>query len=266
MRKLLMLVALVALAACSKVTQYEVAVKENTWSGKVSDKIYGQGLYPAFFVSYKKFPLREVQFPRGDKQANAVTALTSDQLNIRIEAAYRYRISPDSARSIYLSIGNDDAVHEFVYSAYREAVRDAVARIPATQLLSRSVDGIDVAIAEKLSETVNDRGIEITEFFLRDIDPPDRIVAAIESKLAREQQVEEQRFATQVVVEQANQKREEAAGIRDAQNIIAESLDGVRGQRYLYWRYMEVLGEIGKGENNMVIAPTEGGVPIFIGQ
>ena len=66
-----------------------------------------------------------------------------------------------------------------------------------------------------------------------------------------------------MVVEQANQKRAEAEGIRDAQDIIAASLTGISGQRYLYWRYLEMLGEIGQGTNNMVIAPTEGGIPLF---
>ncbi|MEJ2343698.1 MAG: hypothetical protein P8Y10_16060 [Gemmatimonadales bacterium] len=70
-------------------------------------------------------------------------------------------------------------------------------------------------------------------------------------------------FQTQVVEEQANQKRAEAAGIRDAQEIIATSLTGTAGQRYLYWRYLEMLGEVAQGTNNMVIAPTEGGIPLF---
>ena len=67
-----------------------------------------------------------------------------------------------------------------------------------------------------------------------------------------------------MVEEQANQKRAEAAGIRDAQEIIATSLTGVSGQRYLYWRYLEVLGEVATGENNLVVAPTEGGIPVFV--
>ena len=35
------------------------------------------------------------------------------------------------------------------------------------------------------------------------------------------------------------------------------------GQRYLYWRYLEMLGEVAAGTNNLVIAPTEGGIPLF---
>jgi regulator of protease activity HflC (stomatin/prohibitin superfamily) len=75
--------------------------------------------------------------------------------------------------------------------------------------------------------------------------------------------VQAEGFQTRVVEEQANQKRAEAEGIRDAQEVIAESLTGAAGQRYLYWRYLEMLGEVGAGSNNLVIAPTEGGVPLF---
>ena len=32
----------------------------------------------------------------------------------------------------------------------------------------------------------------------------------------------------------------------------------------LYWRYLDVLGEVADGQNNMIIAPTEGGVPVFV--
>lgn len=87
---------------------------------------------------------------------------------------------------------------------------------------------------------------------------------AIEEKLAREQQVEKERYQTQVVVEQANQRREEAKGIRDAQQIIAESLVGERGLRYLNWRYFETLKDVAEGDNNMVVVPvTEYGTPLF---
>ena len=105
--------------------------------------------------------------------------------------------------------------------------------------------------------------LEITDFFVREVVPPQTIREAIEAKLAREQQVQSEEYQTQVVVEQANQQRAEAEGIRDAQDIIAQSLSGVSGERYLHWRYLEMLGKIGDGTNNMVIAPTEGGIPLF---
>lgn len=249
--------------ACTRVDSYEVAVKKNAVSGAVAEQIYGQGLYHAIFRDWTTYPRREIQFPdRG--QSERLTALTSDQLTIAIDAAYRYRLVPDSVLDLYLTVGPMGDVHEFVYNTYRSAARDAVANIAAADILSRERAGIGEQIQAIMESRLTPRGIEITDFFVRDIEPPPSIREAIEQKLAREQQVQAEAYQTQVVQEQANQRRAEAEGIRDAQQTISESLAGVSGQRYLYWRYIEALMSVGEGSNNLVIAPTEGGVPIFV--
>lgn len=248
---------------CTRVDTYEVAVKKNAITGAVSDQTYGQGLYHAIFRDWTTYPRREIQYP-AQSQSERLTALTSDQLTIAIDAAYRYRVVPDSVLGLYLTVGDIEDVHQFVYNAYRSAARDAVANIAAADILSRERAGIGEQIRSIMTSRLNPRGVIITDFFVRDIEPPPAIRQAIEQKLAREQQVQAEAYQTQVVQEQANQRRAEAEGIRDAQQTISESLAGVSGQRYLYWRYIESLMEVGKGENNLVIAPTEGGVPVFV--
>ena len=246
----------------NRVNEYEVAVKRNPLTGAVGEDPYRQGLYHSILRSWTNYSTREVQYPR-EGGAETLAALTSDQLQIEVDAAFRYRIEPDSAVTLYLAIGEPVAIHEFVYNTYRSAVRDAVAEIPAASILSQDRAAIGDRIEQLMSNRLEPRGIYITDFFVREIVPPATLREAIESKLAREQQVQAEAYQTQVVAEQANQKRAEAEGIRDAQDIIATSLTGVSGQRYLCWRYLEVLGEVAAGQNNMVIAPTEGGIPIF---
>ena len=259
----LILMGSLGMTACTRVDSYEVAVKKNAITGAVAEEIYGQGLYHAIFRDWTTYPRRELQFPdRG--QSERLTALTSDQLTIAIDAAYRYRLVPDSVLNLYLTVGSTDDVHEFVYNTYRSAARDAVANIAAADILSRERAGIGEQIQTIMESRLTPRGIEVTDFFVRDIEPPPSIREAIEQKLAREQQVQAEAYQTQVVEEQANQRRAEAEGIRDAQQTISESLAGESGQRYLYWRYIEALMEVGSGENNLVIAPTEGGVPVFV--
>ncbi len=260
---LAVLTVTVGTTGCTRVDTYEVAVKKNAVTGAVSDDIHGQGLYHSVFRDWTTYPRRELQFPdRG--QSERLTALTSDQLTIAIDAAYRYRLQPDSVLDLYLSVGTTADVHEFVYNTYRSAARDAVANIAAADILSTERAGIGEQIQTIMETRLTPRGILITDFFVRDIEPPPSIREAIEQKLAREQQVQAEAYQTQVVQEQANQRRAEAEGIRDAQQTISESLAGISGQRYLYWRYIEALMEVGQGANNLVIAPTEGGVPIFV--
>ncbi|MDT8435181.1 MAG: SPFH domain-containing protein [Gemmatimonadota bacterium] len=259
---LALVVLLLLFFGFNRVDEFEVAVKRNPVTGAVASTPYRQGLYHSILRSWTNYSTREIQYPR-EGGSERLTALTSDQLQIDVDAAFRYRLEPDSAVNLYLTIGEPAAIHTFVYNTYRSAVRDAVAELAAAAILSRERSAIGERIEELMSDRLTPRGILITDFFVRELVPPATLRAAIEEKLAREQQVQAEAFQTQVVAEQANQKRAEAEGIRDAQDIIATSLTGVSGQRYLYWRYLEVLGEVAEGENNMVIAPTEGGIPIF---
>jgi len=261
---ILLAIALVLLLffGFNRVNEYEVAVRKNPLTGAVSPTPYRQGLYHSILRSWTNYSTREVQYPR-EGGSERLTALTSDQLQLEVDAAFRYRLEPDSVVNLYLNIGEPSAIHTFVYNTYRSAVRDAVAEVAAAAVLSRDRASIGDRIEGLMAERMTPRGIQITDFFVREIVPPATLREAIEQKLAREQQVQAEAYQTQVVAEQANQKRAEAEGIRDAQDIIATSLTGVSGQRYLYWRYLEVLGEVAQGQNNMVIAPTEGGIPIF---
>ena len=261
---ILLAIALVLLLffGFNRVNEYEVAVRKNPLTGAVSPTPFRQGLYHSILRSWTNYSTREVQYPR-EGGSERLTALTSDQLQIEVDAAFRYRLEPDSVVNLYLNIGEPAAIHTFVYNTYRSAVRDAVAEVAAAAVLSRDRASIGDRIEGLMAERMTPRGIQITDFFVREIVPPATLREAIEQKLAREQQVQAEAYQTQVVAEQANQKRAEAEGIRDAQDIIATSLTGVSGQRYLYWRYLEVLGEVAQGQNNMVIAPTEGGIPIF---
>lgn len=246
----------------NRVDEFEVAVKRNPVTGAVAERPYRQGLYHSILRSWTNYPLREVQYPASG-QSERLEALTADQLQISVDAAYRYRLNPDSAVHLYLTVGNEAQVASFVYNTYRSAIRDAISEIEASEILSTERAGISTRIEELMTARLRPRGVEITDFFVREVVPPETIRNAIEAKLAREQQVQAEEYETQVVVEQANQLRAEAAGIRDAQEVISASLSGQSGQRYLYWRYLEMLGKIGEGQNNLVIAPTEGGIPLF---
>ncbi len=259
----LFLLMVIAMVGFNRIDEFEVGVKKNPITGAVSSTPYRQGLYHAVLRSWTNYSLREVQYPP-EGRSERLQALTADQLTIGIDAAFRYKLNPDSVVQLYLTVGAPSDIHSFVYNTYRSAARDAVAAVNATDILSQQRLGMGDRILGIMAEKLGPRGIEVTEFFVRDIEPPEAIRVAIEAKLAREQQVQAESFQTQVVVEQANQKRAEAEGIRDAQDIIAASLTGISGQRYLYWRYLEMLGEIGEGTNNMVIAPTEGGIPLFL--
>ncbi len=125
--------------SCTTVSDYEVAVLQNPITGHVDEESFGQGLYfasPAFFwKQYFRYPTREIQYPGagGSEQAQA---LTSDQLTITVDAAYRYRVVPDKVVDLFLVVGDMRAVQEYVYTSFRTALRDAIAELTGTEILS----------------------------------------------------------------------------------------------------------------------------------
>jgi regulator of protease activity HflC (stomatin/prohibitin superfamily) len=248
--------------SCTTVTDYEVAVLRNPITGNVSEQSFGQGLYGAapalFWKQFSKYETREIQWPSGG-QSERAEALSADQLTISIEAAYRYHILPAKAVDLFLVIGDMDAVEQYVYTTYRTAVRDAIAELTSAQILSTDRLKIAARVEELMDEELGPKGVEVVRFFVREIQPPPTVRQAIELKLQREQEVQAQKFQTEIVREQAEQKRQEALGIRDAQNIIGQSLTPA----YLSYFYMQTLQEVGKKEGNVIIAPTEGGNLLF---
>lgn len=256
------LFALMLPFSCTTVTDYEVAVLKNPVTGAVSEQYHPQGLYfaaPAlFWRQYFKYNTREIQWPRG-AQSERAEALTSDQLTIAVDASYRYRIVPDKVVELFLRVGDQEAVANYVYTTYRTALRDAVAERTGTEILSTERLEIASRVEELMDAELAPKGIQVVRFFVREIQPPPAVRQAIELKLQREQEVRAQRYQTEIVKEQAEQKRQEALGIRDAQNIIGESLTPA----YLSYYYMQTLQAVGANEGNVIIAPTEGGNLLF---
>jgi regulator of protease activity HflC (stomatin/prohibitin superfamily) len=248
--------------SCTTVAEYEVAVLKNPITGNVGDQSHGQGLYfaaPAvFWKQYSKYDTREIQWPTG-AQSEVAEALTADQLTITVDASYRYRVKPEKAVDLYLIVGDMRAVNQYVYTTYRSSLRDAIAELTGTEVLSTERLGIATRVDELMDEELAPKGVEVVRFFVREIQPPPAVRQAIELKLQREQEVEAQKFQTEIVREQAQQKRVEAEGIRDAQDIIGRSLTAA----YLSYYYMQTLQQVGQSEGNVIIAPTEGGNLLF---
>lgn len=258
----LLLFAVTLPFSCTTITDYEVAVLKNPVTGNVGEQSVGQGLYfaaPAiFWKQYSKYDTREIQWPPG-AQSEVAEALTADQLTIAVDASYRYRVNPASAVDLYLVVGDMRAVNQYVYTTYRSALRDAIAELTGTQILSTERLQIAGRVREIMAEELGPKGVEVVRFFVREIQPPPAVRQAIELKLQREQEVEAQKFQTEIVREQAQQKRVEAEGIRDAQDIIGQSLTAA----YLSYYYMQTLQAVGQSEGNVIIAPTEGGNLLF---
>ena len=88
---------------------------------------------------------------------------------------------------------------------------------------------------------------------------PTRLYAAIEAKLQAEQEAQQMTFVLQREEKEAERKRIEAKGIRDAQLIIQEGISS----KSIEWQSLEVLRDISTSNNAKLII-TDGKTPVLI--
>jgi regulator of protease activity HflC (stomatin/prohibitin superfamily) len=203
----------------------------------------------------ERFSTREEQWPRTGEQAERIPALSSEQMGMNIDAAVRWQIDPQQAPRIYTEIGGHEQVESVVQNAIRNGVRDGMSTFSINQIADRN------KIAERMKAEVDSalatqprsggppfRIAEITAFFLRDLQPPEQVIQAINAKIAQEQQVETERHRVDVARLQAEQQR-----------LLNQTLT----PEALTKQYLEVLEGMKTSSNMVILVPTEGGVPVL---
>ncbi len=205
--------------------------------------------------SVERYSTREEQFPYAGDQVEAIAALSSEQMGMQLDVGLRWQIDPAQAPRIFTEIGGEAQIHSAVYNAIREGVRDGMARFSINEIGERT------RIAQTMQDLVDSalvtqpragggpfRIATVTAFFLRDLQPPQQVVAAINNKIAQEQQVQTERHRVDVARLQAEQQR------LLNQTLTAEALTK---------QYLEVLHDLRNSSNTIILVPTEGGMPML---
>jgi regulator of protease activity HflC (stomatin/prohibitin superfamily) len=205
--------------------------------------------------SVERYSTREEQFPQAGEQVETIAALSSEQMGMTVDAGLRWQINPQDAPHIFTEIGTEEQIHSIVRNAIRKGVRDGMVRFSINDIAKRTEIAtamqalVDSAlITQPRSGAQPFRIAEVTAFFLRDLQPPEQVIAAINGKIAQEQQIQTERHRVEVARLQSDQQR------LLNQTLTAEALTK---------QYLEVLHDM-KGSSNLVIlVPTEGGIPML---
>lgn len=205
--------------------------------------------------SVERYSAREEQFPQTANQVETIAALSSEQMGMSVDAGLRWQINPQDAPRIFTEIGTEEQIHSIVMNAIRKGVRDGMVRFSINDIAKRTeiasaMQGLVDSALFTQPRAGGDRFriAEVTAFFLRDLQPPAQVVAAINAKIAQEQQIQTERHRVEVARLQSDQQR------LLNQTLTAEALTK---------QYLEVLHDM-KGSSNLVILmPTEGGIPML---
>ena len=183
---------------------------------------------------------------------------SKEGLNVAAEISILYHVDRNKALDIINEVGiNFERV--LILSTFRSASADVCAKFFAKDMHSGKRSEIEKEIRLQMSNILKDRGFVIESVLLKSIKLPPGLYSAIENKLQAEQQAQQMEFILQRERKEAERKRIEAEGIRDAQNIIKEGI--TKGN--IEWRSLEVLQELGSSPNAKIII-TDGKTPVLI--
>jgi len=217
-------------------------------------------LYPgvrfvAPWAEIERFSTREEQFPVVGEQVERMAVLSNEQMGLTVDVAVRWKIDPTQAPRIFTDIGQEEQIRSLVLNAIRNGVRDGMVEFSINDLarrndIARAMEGeVDSAlITQPRTGGEPFRIATLTAFYLRDLQPPDQVIQAINNKIAQEQQIATERHRVEVARLQAEQQR-----------LLNQTLT----PEALTKQYLEVLAELRASNNSVILIPTEGGMPML---
>ncbi|RJO63833.1 MAG: prohibitin family protein [Candidatus Omnitrophota bacterium] len=179
---------------------------------------------------------------------------SKEGLTINLDISILYRLDQNRAVDIYKTVG--PFFRDIIVSpTFRSAARGVTVSYEAKALYTSERELLSQAVFSDLKKLLADRGIVLERVLLRGIQLPPTVSQAIEQKLKAEQEAERMKFILQREKLEADRKRVEAEGIRDAQTIINQSLTA----QYLQYLWINTLNQ----NPNVIYVATEANMPMF---
>lgn len=252
---MLVLIAMAAsLSSCAIVREGEVGVKRTL--GKYKEKPYYQGV--TFFN-----PLTSTVVKVSTQTENMEVELnlpSKEGLNIRAEISILYHLEGTEAPELLRKIG-PEFERSVILPVFRSAVADVSARFFAKDMHTGERATIEQAIEDLMAKNLTERGILIEAVLIKSITLPNNLARAIEEKLQAEQQALRMEFVLEEARREAERKRIEAEGVRDAQLIIAEGLTN----EVLRFKSIEAFLQLASSPNAKIIV-SDGDLPVMINE
>jgi regulator of protease activity HflC (stomatin/prohibitin superfamily) len=196
-----------------------------TFAGVVKDgRVYTEGVYVVNpTLSFPKYNVRRIaQDFRGEDR---LVQLTADDVPLQLDLTVAWRLQPGYLDRFHRVVGvtyidrlmmtqirrsTRDAVIEMRWSGDAVEQREALAQ-RITQYLRRSL--VNDLMSSGFTEEEAGSIFEIYDVQLRQVMPPERILAAVSEKMAAEQDLERQQTLTAIAEEEANRRQQEGMGI-----------------------------------------------------
>jgi prohibitin 1 len=243
---------LLLFSSCAVVRQGEVGVKRKL--GKLETQARGPGMY-----TFNPFTATILKTTVQTENLEVRLQLPSKEgLTINSEISILYSIKREQVPQIFNEIGLDYE-RTALLPVFRSAAADVTANFMAKDMHSGQRAAIENRIKTRMEEVLGSRGFIIEQVLLKSIVLPAELSKAIERKLEAEQDSERMQYVLMRERQEAERRKIEAEGTRDAQQILSQGLS----KEIIELRSIEAFRELANSPNTKIII-TDGKTPYLI--
>lgn len=222
--------------------------------GKQSNDVLDPGIHAYNFLS-----TTILRAPISTTNIEVKLSLPSQEgLNILSEISILYHVIKKSAPKLLAEVG-EGYEQTIIVSVFRSAAADVTSNFLAKDMHSGKRYEIEKKIQERMNELLQNRGVVIESVLLKSISLPPGLASSVEQKLQAEQDVERMQYILRQEKLEAERRRIEAEGNREAQKILSQGLS----PEIIQLRSIEAFNELAKSPNAKVII-TDGKTPFLI--
>lgn len=235
--------------------------------GKVSNHVLESGLriinplanIHNFDIRTQNYTMSAVHDEGGKVGDDAIRVLSADGLEVVIDLSVLYRIVPNEAPRILQSIG-ENYEQIVVRPITRTRIRDNAVYYDAVALFSTKRDEFQDRIFKAIDKDFKERGFQLEQILVRNIELPQSVKLTIEGKINAEQEAQKMQFVLDKEKQEAERKRVEAQGIADYQRIVSASLN----DKQLQYELIKAYRDLAQSPNAKTII-MDGKSPVIIG-
>jgi len=158
----------------------------------------------------------------GDIQGDdSIAARTSDGQEVYVDASIIFSLDPNEVLNVHI-IWQDRYVDGLVRPTVRGIIRDAVSQFRVNEVYSTKREELKKQIEDEITSALDDNGLILSDFVLRNITFTPEYAASIEQKQIAEQLAQQAQYIVEQRKQEAEQARQVAEGTKDAAILAAE--------------------------------------------
>jgi regulator of protease activity HflC (stomatin/prohibitin superfamily) len=152
---------------------------------------------------------------------DSIAARTSDGQEVYVDASVIFSLNPSQVLDVHIN-WQDRYIDGLVRPSVRGVIRDAVSQFKVNEVYSTQRDQLKLMIETEMDKVLEENGLLLSDFVLRNITFTPEYAASIEQKQIAEQRAQEAQYIVEQRRQEAEQARQVAEGTKDAAIIEAQ--------------------------------------------